>query len=378
MRCADLWSDLAFWMRRHALVLGMTFLFSMCLLAGCGRNSPSTASTQADAENGGNAESANPKESVESEATKPSVPNRKMVGDIPLDVFFDDPISVAKQAGEISSPTSTQAAATGTPAPAEGTPKAPVGPMPPAEKVTAKPEATAEGWNALVSVEDLQDEVKKIRLRLQDNLSSVTKFNSHYAKEIVWDGAGLAALAEIALAHPDKVSWKTHAGQIRDAAKEMIGKSKALGPKAFEATKKEFEKIDGLLSGNPPPGLPPAAEGVAFSDVAPRKHLMQCIQEGYESLRANYQAANSLEKKSEEAAHTASIVAAYSKVIGTDGYNSTDEDDYKTFLKALLEANLTMAKAAREKDFDAFTKANGPIPKICSDCHLIYKGNGGE
>jgi hypothetical protein len=378
MRCADLWSELTSWMRHHSLVIGMTSLFTICLLVGCGRSSPTTTGSQADGDNTSVAESEKPKEKSESEAAKSSVPNRKMVGDIPLDVFFDDPISIAKQTGEISSASPGQAVATAPPAPAAGTPKAPVEPMPPAEKAAAKPEAAADGWNAIVSAEDLQDEVKRIRLRLQDNLSSVTRYNSNYKEKIVWDGAGLAALTQIALVHPDKVSWKASAAQIRDAAKEMIGKSKALGPKAFEATKKEFEKIDALLSGNPPHGLPDAAEGVAFSDVAPRKHLMQCIQEGYESLRANYQAASSLEKKSEEAAHTASIVAAYSKVIGTDGYNSADEDDYKSFLKLLVDANLNMAKAAREKDFDAFSKSNGPIPKICSDCHLVYKGNGGE
>ena len=79
------------------------------------------------------------------------------------------------------------------------------------------------------------------------------------------------------------------------------------------------------------------------------------------------------EVEAEDVARSASSVAAYCKVIGTEGYPSADEDDYQGFLKPLLEANLTMAKAAREKDFAAFTEANGRVVKYCSDCHGTYQ-----
>jgi hypothetical protein len=358
--------------RQHSLAFGMASVLCVCTLVGCGRSAPTVANADPK-DDGGEAGEESPKptkrrSSDGSQAAAPAESNRPAIGGIPLNVWYDNPIAESKQTGEVASP-----AAAGTQTAAAAKPAA--DPMPMPAKTEEKPAAGADGWAAILSAEDLQDEVKKIRLRLQDNLSSIGKYNGHYNKEIVWDGAGLAALASIALVHPDKISWKPQAGQIRDIAAELVSKAKGgLGQKPFDATKKEFEKIDGLLSGNPPPGIPAAAAEVAFSDVANRKYLMHCIETGEDFLRANFQAPPKFQKESEDVARAAAIVAAYCKVVGTEGYSSADEDDYKNFLKPLFEANMTMQKAAKDKDFAAFTEANGRIPKYCSDCHGTYAG----
>ncbi|MDB5388323.1 MAG: hypothetical protein JWM11_3969 [Planctomycetaceae bacterium] len=368
----DFFARLTRSLRHHSLAVGMTSILSVCTLVGCGRSAaPSTADseTSADGDHAGSGEaSKSRKKKSESDSSPHTVPvnsNRRMVADIPLDVFFDNPIAESKQVGEVASPAAGAAVATAKPAE----------PMPMPGKTEEKPASGPGEWAAIISGEDLQDEVKKIRLRLQENLGAIGKYNAHYNKEIIWDGAGLAALANIALTHPDKVSWKQYAGQIRDVAAEMVAKAKGgLGQKPFDATKKEFEKIDGLLGGNPPPGIPAAAAEVTFSDVASRKLLMHCIETGSDYMRANFQADGPFQKSAEDVAHTASVVAAYCKVVGTDGYGSADEPDYKAFLKPLFEANLTMLKAARDKDFATFSEANGRIPKYCSDCHGTYSG----
>lgn len=377
MRRTDYFRSLTSCLRRHSLAVGMTSVLGVCSLVGCGRNAapaPTAESdSKSDGEEAGDGETPKSKKKSESSNSKQTVPvnsNRRMVADIPLDVFFDNPIAESKQAGEVATPAANQTAAT---KPAGSDAAKPAEPMP--AKTEEKSADGAGEWASIISAEDLQDEVKKIRLRLQENLGAIGKYNAHYNKEISWDGAGLAALANIALAHPDKISWKPHAGQIRDIAAEMVLKAKGgLGQKPFDATKKEFEKIDGLLSGNPPPGIPAAAAEVTFSDVSNRKFLMHCIETGADYLRANFQAAGPFEKSADDVARTASIVAAYTKVIGTEGYNSADEDDYKAFVKPLFEANMKMVKAARDKDFAAFTEANGPVPKYCSDCHGTYSG----
>jgi hypothetical protein len=370
MRSLTSWPD---WMRQHYLACGMTATLGLCTMVGCGKSSTPVAAVDGDGKSGDSStksESPKPKKNTDSddESAAPTKPGRRMVGDIPLDVFFDNPIAESKQAGEVATAAATPVVAATTPAAAT--------PMPMEEKPADAPAGASAGagdWASILTTEDIQEEVKKIRLRLQDNLSAIGKYNAHYNKEIRWDGSGLAALAAIAMVHPDKVSWKAHAGQIRDIASEMASKAKGLGVKPFEDTKKEFEKIDGLLGGNPPPDLAPAAENVTFSDVANRRNLMHCLETGADYLRANFQAAATFEKEAEDVARSASIVAAYCKVIGTEGYISADEEDYQNFLKPLLDANLIMAKAAKEKDFTAFSEANGRVVKYCSDCHGTYQ-----
>jgi hypothetical protein len=293
-------------------------------------------------------------------------------GDIPLDVWFDNPIAESKKTGTVAAPAAGPAGKSATEKPAETVAAAkPAAPM--ADE--AKPAAAAGGddWASVISGEDLQSEIKKIKLEMAGYLMAVQQYNSHYKDDIMAEGSTLAAMAAIALKHPEKVSWKDSAAQVRDVAAEMVKKAKGLGPKPFEETKKEFEKIEGILSGNPPPGLPDAAKDAPFSESVSRRGIMKKLQMSSDYLRANFQTEATFMKGGEDAAHAASVVAALSKIIGTEGYPSADEDDYKNFAKGLMDANLTMMKAARDKDFAAFSEANGKVNKFCGECHAAYQ-----
>ena len=292
-----------------------------------------------------------------------------MIGDIPLDVWLDNPIAESKKTGpSVPAPTAktteTVAVAKTAPMPTEGA----------KEPAPAAAPAGGDDWASIISAEDLQTEIKKIKIELTDSLSAIGKYNAHY-KEIAMEGAVLSALAGIAIVHPEKVSWKDQAPHVRDVAAEMAKKAKGLGQKPFDDTKKEFEKLEGLLSGNPPPGLAEAAPDVPFNEVASRRGIMQRLQINSDYLRANFQTEAKLEKGQEDAAHAASITAAITKVIGTEGYGSADEDEYKAFVKSMVESNLVMMKAAKDKDFAAFSDANGKVTKYCSDCHQAYQGS---
>lgn len=360
--------------RQQGLTWGIAGILGLSWIVGCSKTTPPAASSQAEesetSSKGSSSKGTAASNRSDSEGQRAAAPKRPMVGDIPLDVWLDNPIAESKQTGSAApAPEKTAAAPAPTVAKAD--------PMP-AEKPAAAPAATAAGggdWGTIISAEDIQSEIKKIRNELTQSLSAIGKYNAHY-KEIAMEGAVLAALAGIAIVHPEKVSWKEHAPQIRDVASEMAKKSKGLGPKLFEETKKEFEKLEGLLSGNPPPGLPEAAPDIPFSEVASRRGIMQRLQVSSDYLRANFQTEAKLGQAQEDAAQAASVVAAISKVIGTEGYGSADEEEYQAFVKSMVEANLAMAKAARDKDFTVFSEANGKVIKYCNDCHQAYQSSG--
>jgi hypothetical protein len=361
-------------LRHHGLALGITAGLGLSLVVGCSGKSGTSGGPAAA---GGAAEE--PGDSGEHAASKPAKggdkqaagSKRPMVGDIPLDVWLDNPIGESKKTGTAAAAAPTVAAVTPD-KPMETAAAKPV----PAEAPAETPMAAGGGdWASVIPLEDLQEETKTIRLELQDWLTSVQKYNGHYKDDIVAHGSVLAALGGIALEHPEKVSWKDHAAHVRDIAADMAKKSKGLGQKPFDETKKEFEKIDGLLSGNPPPDIGEASAGIPFSEIVSRRGLMKRLQTSSDSLRANYQNEASLMKDGDKAAHMASVVAAIAKVIGSEGYPNADEEDYQKFVKGLMEANVAMAKAAREKDFAAFSEANGKVGKFCGDCHAAYMGS---
>lgn len=360
-------------LRQQGLAWSIGACLAVSLAVGCSRTPSPPAGGQAGSAGTGE-EAAEPTERA---STRPdagsrgqqvaAASKRPMIGDIPLDVWLENPIGESKNTGTAAPANATpekpaETAATKTPMPAEA----------PAE--AAKPSGGGD-WASIISLDDLQEETKRIRLELQDHLSAIGKYNAHYKDDIVANGSVLSALAGIALEHPEKVSWKDHAAHVRDIAADMVKKSKGLGQKPFDETKKEFEKIDGLLSGNPPPDLEEATAGIPFSEVVSRRGLMKRLQTSTDSLRANFQTEAALTKSPDDAAHMATIVAAIAKVIGTEGFPNADEEDYQKFVTGLMDANVAMAKAAREKDFAAFSEGNGKIGKFCGDCHAAYMGS---
>lgn len=360
-------------LRQQGLAWGLGGCLALSLVVGCSRTPTTPAGGQAGTDGAGeegseSAAGASSKSDAGSRGQQVAAASKRpMIGDIPLDVWLENPIGESKNAGtaapaKTGSEKPVETAATKTPMPAEAPAEAP------------KP-AGGGDWASIISLDDLQEETKKIRLELQDYLSAIGKYNAHYKDDIVADGSVLAALAGIALEHPEKVSWKDNAAHVRDIASDMVKKSKGLGQKPFDETKKEFEKIDGVLSGNPPPDLGEATAGIPFSEVVSRRGLMKRLQTATDGLRANFQTESALMKTPDDAAHMATIVAAIAKVIGTEGYPNADEEDYQKFVTGLMEANVAMAKAAREKDFAAFSDANGKIGKFCGDCHAAYMGS---
>jgi len=353
-------------LRQQSLVWGLAGGLGLSLFLGCSRTPPAPVASPSEEPAAASAKEHGTKghaESTESAGQRTAANKRPMIGDIPVDVWLDNPIAESKKTGAAgAAPTKS----------AEPAVAAKPTPMPEPAKEAASAAPAGDDWASLISAEELQNEIKKIKIELTDSLSAIGKYNAHY-KEIAMEGSVLAALAGIAIVHPEKVSWKEHAAQVRDVAAEMAKKSKGLGQKPFDDTKKEFEKLEGLLSGNPPPDLPEAVADIPFSEVASRRGIMQRLQINSDYLRANFQTEAKLEKGQEDAVHAAAVTAAITKVIGTEGYGSADEDEYKAFVKSMVDANLTMMKAAKDKDFAAFSDANGKVIKYCNDCHQAYQ-----
>src|SRR5690606_4314884 len=152
------------------------------------------------------------------------------VGDIPYDVFFDQPLVVAAD----NSTSAPQIAARGDqpptaemPPPAVGTPaETPASAPDPA----AAPAASGSGpdWPQLISAEVLNDAVTQIRNRLTTNLNTLATYNRNI-EAIANDGACLAAMAALAEVHPEAVSWKDKARYVRDLAYAIYEKADGSG-----------------------------------------------------------------------------------------------------------------------------------------------------
>jgi cytochrome c556 len=283
---------------------------------------------------------------------------RTSASGIPYDAFFDNPLAVAEDKTAIGG---------------NAAPEKPVMNDKP-ESEPAKP-ATGTGelaWSEFIPIDNLQDEVKKIRNRLTGWLQGQGTYNGNY-KDIAVDGTVLAALAEIAVEHSGDVSWKANAPFIRKFGHELAGAASGLGSSNFEKSKVAFEKITAVFNGSIPADAGEAAPKQPFHEVADRGGLMKRVEKAKNWMKDNINTEAKLKGDADTVLHEAYLIATLGKVFATEGYSNTDEDDYRQSAKVLIDGALETVTATKDQSFDKFTKSMDKVNKSCDQCHVSYR-----
>lgn len=290
----------------------------------------------------------------------PAHPETKWIGNIPYDVFYDQPLTVAADSTVVASVAAAPATPAPTPAPATTTAPAP--------KATAS--AGSIDWNTLTPMSAIVDEVKQIRVRLEKNLLRVGDFNKNTA-QIAQDGALVAAIGAVVEKHPGEVNWKDKAKFLRDLGHQINAKAEGTGQKPYTATKAAFDDVKKLLDGEAPAGN--AKDGVPFSDVADRAALMAKLSATYDSLKSNINTAGRLKELKDKAAKDLAIMNLMITVMSDHSYDQADDPRYAGYVQAMLNEQKAASEAASGDNFDGFSAALGKINNTCNECHMIFR-----
>ncbi len=348
----------------------LTFVLGLAIgtssMAGCGGSEDDNKT----ASNGGK-KTAKKKKSSAKNRSKPSKSNtrvsvgRKEIDGIPYDVFYDDPSTIVQTEGNVSDKT------TGNNTGGGGSGTAPT------ENTDTKPKTASTGtlWKEIIPKEILEAEIKKIRNKFTRYTQSVGNFNQNIF-QIPPDAATLAMLAEIAIEHPDAVSWKDNAKYVRDLANKMVEEDVIRGRKSYDRVKGAFENIVDAMNGTVPPGMEKTEDKKLFSDVADFGFLMKRLERAESWTNTNVGNENAMKAEAEAALQEAYIIAAIAKVILTEGYGYADDDkDFVALALPMHEASLKMATAIKSSAFGAFDEGLNTVSQQCTKCHTIYKND---
>ena len=298
-------------------------------------------------------------------ATTPA--GRKFVGDIPYDVFFDDPYSLLANSAPVAAPMATSATTVTTPTP---------------EPVASTPApVAAEGsadWSQYLTADHVKDELKKVRNHLDTTLKSLGSYNSG-VKDVAVDGALISALARIQSESPDEVTWKANAALVEDYGRQIwdtAAAENALGRPAYEKVQAAHERLVAVLSGNVPADAQSPPAGRTLAEIATRRGLMKRIEKASDYLKKNINTEQKLKSEQEAILHEAALIAAFGKVCSDLSYDSADEDAYKAFAASLVEGAQEARQATKDQAFDKYQQGINKVIKACSDCHNDYATGG--
>lgn len=300
---------------------------------------------------------------------------------IPFDVFFPNPLQIVGDGTSKSDDREQPSAPESTDRSADSSERMPVAKKDPAakkepvEKEAEKPAAGATGeWPRLISMAELQAEVKTLRNELTQILANQGQFNKNFKLASV-NGAELSVLASIAPQLEGTLIWKDHAKYVRDFSVELSEAAKGLGRENFEKAKVAFIKLKIVLDGSIPADAGDVEELRPFHEFASRKKLMRRIETAKEMLKQNINSEARFKSMADQIRHESELVSILGIIIRSSGYDYVEEADFQNFANSLIESARELSDSVTGESYEQFKRAIDKMNKSCADCHGAY-GNG--
>ena len=294
-------------------------------------------------------------------------------GNVPMDAFFDQPYTVASDAtsidkGDPPPPVISSTGSTEIPSSTvTGIPDTPSG-------TDTTPTASSDSWGDLISAAELDSEVKTIRNFLNENLQSVGTYNSSMLM-IPPKAATLAALAGVAMEHPNAVTWQDDARFVRDLAKQMNSETLRSGPKDQKRLLGLYEAMSDTLNRSRPAGLEEPPESDGFAEVSEMRLLMHRVAEAEKRMKTEAGTTSAMTSRKDMVAQEAAMMATLVKIVTLPGYGYEDDPAFKGYANEVVQAALTIKGAAEGNDFATYELALTKVSTTCSNCHSDYKNN---
>lgn len=294
----------------------------------------------------------------------------RMVDGIPFDVFFDKPLTVAAN-------TQTGAASNTTVA-ANDTSKGTTG-----SETTTQPKDPPKAKSGSLSIKDIFDkdsldnEIKTVRNYLASKTASVSVYNSGLL-EIAPEAATLSVLAVAVSRHPDDFSWKKNAKYVRDLAWKIgeitiskDGKTK----NSFDDVSDAFAKIDDILKGTDPAGLPEADPDKDFGDAIGGNLviLMRRIKKSEEILKSTVSSEAGLKNEAAKAAQEGALLAFLGAILTSPGFGWDGDEEFAGYAKPLVDGGKQIVEAAKSGNFALYDEGIIKVSKSCNECHPKFK-----
>ncbi len=230
-------------------------------------------------------------------------------------------------------------------------------------------------WDDLISPTSLEDEVKSLKVALNQSVTTPTQFRSRGYRSARREFTLLNMLFWIIEHYRGDVRWKNDATAVRQKFGSVAGNSKAGGnEQTYAQAKQAKELLDRLIRGERAGVEPNKDEEVSWEPVSPRRPLMQWLEKRFEAnLKAWTSNDKEFQSNSEELLREAELVAAIAQFFMEEGMDDADDEEYRAFCESMKAGALAVASATKNGDLTGAQRGVGEISKACSNCHESYR-----
>lgn len=249
---------------------------------------------------------------------------------------------------------------------------------PAAGGITSAPATTpaiaGTGWSAIISATTIEDEVKALKLAVDQGVTTPSDFAGKGHKATRRDLSMLAMLFGIAGEYDGDVRWKSQAPAARDILGRTAANAKVGTSQVFQEAKLRKEELQDLVGGGNPFADKEAETKANWKDVCGRAPLMQHLETIWEPrLKPLLADGAKFAANSDKVQHDAEIIAAMGEVLSKDGMPDADSDEYKAFCAKLRDGAKAILDGVKTKNFDSAAQGSATISKACTECHESYR-----
>ena len=230
------------------------------------------------------------------------------------------------------------------------------------------------GWSGLISATTIEDEVKALKLQVDQHVTTPSDFAGKGYKLARRDFSVLAMLFGIAGEFDTEVRWKKDAPAARDVFARTAANAKVGTSQVFQEARLRRDELADLVSGSSPYGGKEAEAKATWKDVCNRAPLMQHLEAIWEPrLKPLLADKGQFNTNGERIVHDAEMIAAIGQVLSKDGMADADDEDYQALCNRLREGAKAIVEGVKLKNYDAAAAGSGIIIKSCTDCHENYR-----
>ena len=229
-------------------------------------------------------------------------------------------------------------------------------------------------WSQLVDAETIETEVKRLADSVAKAVAAVGQFKADGYKLCRRDFSELAVLFGVAGQYDGQVRWQDVAPGLRDQFARAGRNAKVGTDQTYQEASQRKQDLDDLIRGARPQ-IDPADKAPGLGHVAELSPLMQRLNQAeLERLKPWLADERQFQRHRGDVRHEAQIVAMLAEVIGRDGFDYWDEEEYAGYRLELRRSAAELAAAAAADNYEQARAANVRMTKACTDCHADYRG----
>jgi hypothetical protein len=229
-------------------------------------------------------------------------------------------------------------------------------------------------WPKLIHAETIETEIKRVAHAVGQDVTTLSEFKGGKYQDCRRHFSVLAMLFAIAAEYDDTVRWQDSASGLRELFSRVARNCKVGTDATFREATQRSQDLADLVSGSRPQ-VPQAERTANWVEVSDRPPLMQRMNIAHEERLTNW-LANEREfaKHRGDVLHEAQLVAAIAEVIGREGFEFWDDEQFGAYALELKQAASGVAGAAQQENYELARASGARMTKACADCHDGYRG----